>query len=303
MRFQALFEKKNRTWLYIALGVVGVVILFFLISSQGSGSATQVVQSGPSEALQAENLRAQTALQQAQIQSGAQLQALQFEGALAGQVAALEADTRLQLARMQQESEFAAIEGTLAGMNLQLGYQSQVDMASIEANRAVQLATIGTQEMIAQIQAESAMFQSQLASETMVAQAAMNTQLMLGLERERSDVELGRIRADVERERIGSSAAVQAAQAQASAQKRASSNNLIGGIIGGVLGLFSDVRVKENIKYEGERPDGLGLYSYNYKGSSRRVSGVMAQEVAMQYPDSVFTIDAMQGVDYWRLPA
>jgi len=61
--------------------------------------------------------------------------------------------------------------------------------------------------------------------------------------------------------------------------RRQSNNNLIGSIIGGAFSLFSDVRLKENIRHVGFSADGFALYEYSYIGSPERHVGVMAGEV------------------------
>lgn len=61
---------------------------------------------------------------------------------------------------------------------------------------------------------------------------------------------------------------------------------------------FSDVRLKTDIKKLGEREDGLGVYSYRYKGDSTPQVGVMAQEVLKVKPEAVHDIDGLLAVDY-----
>jgi hypothetical protein len=60
---------------------------------------------------------------------------------------------------------------------------------------------------------------------------------------------------------------------------------------GGLLGWGgwgpSDIRLKRNIVLIGRRGDGLGVYRYRYLWSDTVYVGVMAQEVAMLYPDAV----------------
>jgi hypothetical protein len=81
----------------------------------------------------------------------------------------------------------------------------------------------------------------------------------------------------------------------------------LGGIIGGALGglgalknmgglagigsLFtmSDIRTKENIQSVGALDNGLGVYSYNYKGDIRPQIGLLAQEVERVRPEAVAT--------------
>jgi len=65
--------------------------------------------------------------------------------------------------------------------------------------------------------------------------------------------------------------------------------------------LFSDKRLKENIKRVGKTDDGLNVYTYNYKGNPLRHMGVMAQEVEKVKPGAVGEIGGFKAVDYGAL--
>ena len=60
-----------------------------------------------------------------------------------------------------------------------------------------------------------------------------------------------------------------------------------------VRGLFSDVRLKENIQKVGVSPNGLNVYTWDWNEDGRRLAGntpsvgVIAQEVAQVIPDAV----------------
>lgn len=76
----------------------------------------------------------------------------------------------------------------------------------------------------------------------------------------------------------------------------------------GVLGtallastLFSDKRLKEDIKKIGKTDEGLGIYSYRYKGSPSTQIGVMAQEVQKKKPEAVHNIGGLLAVDYSKV--
>lgn len=58
------------------------------------------------------------------------------------------------------------------------------------------------------------------------------------------------------------------------------------GAIGSLASLFSDIRMKENIKYAGTE-NGHNIYEFNYIGQPERYTGVMAQEVMKTRPDAV----------------
>lgn len=69
------------------------------------------------------------------------------------------------------------------------------------------------------------------------------------------------------------------------AQGQAATGSLLSGL-GGLFAL-SDERAKTDKKKIGETKDGLGLYSYRYKGSPRTEVGLMAQEVKKVKPRAV----------------
>lgn len=62
-----------------------------------------------------------------------------------------------------------------------------------------------------------------------------------------------------------------------------------GSALSGLGGLFalSDERAKEDKEKIGETKDGLGIYSFKYKGSPKTEIGLMAQEVAKSKPGAV----------------
>lgn len=63
----------------------------------------------------------------------------------------------------------------------------------------------------------------------------------------------------------------------------------MGSMIGGLGGLFSlsDERAKDDKEKIGETKDGLGIYSFRYKGSPKTEIGLMAQEVKRKKPGAV----------------
>jgi hypothetical protein len=72
------------------------------------------------------------------------------------------------------------------------------------------------------------------------------------------------------------------------------------GILGtmGQLGIFSDQRLKENIRDIGRTHDGQTIYAFNYIGHPLTHIGLMAQEVAETHPDAVFEAAGYLMVDY-----
>lgn len=65
--------------------------------------------------------------------------------------------------------------------------------------------------------------------------------------------------------------------------------------------LFSDRRLKEDIKKVGKTDDGLGVYTYRYKGQDTVHMGVMAQEVEKVKPKAVHMIGGYRAVDYGEI--
>jgi hypothetical protein len=68
----------------------------------------------------------------------------------------------------------------------------------------------------------------------------------------------------------------------------------VGALLGAGLGvasmfMFSDKRLKENVKAVGKTKDGQTIYEYNFKGDPRRQRGLIAQEVEKKHPEAVHT--------------
>jgi hypothetical protein len=87
------------------------------------------------------------------------------------------------------------------------------------------------------------------------------------------------------------------------AQTQAQNSTMQGlfGLGSAALTTFSDVRLKKNIVHLGTRPDGLGVYAYDYLWDGPRQIGVMAQEVQRIKPEAVREIGGYLAVDYGRL--
>ena len=98
----------------------------------------------------------------------------------------------------------------------------------------------------------------------------------------------------------------------ASNAQNAANNAMTQGLfsLGGAAIMASDIRMKENIKAIGWLPNGLPVYTYEYKPEFKdhplaghgTHTGVMAQEVEVMYPNAVITLDnGYKAVDYGRL--
>jgi len=95
--------------------------------------------------------------------------------------------------------------------------------------------------------------------------------------------------------------------------QQAAQQNFNQGLMGlGGAGImkYSDIRTKENIKHIAWLPNGLPVYTYEYKDEFKdhplaghgTHTGVMAQEVEVMYPNAVITLDnGYKAVDYGQL--
>lgn len=74
--------------------------------------------------------------------------------------------------------------------------------------------------------------------------------------------------------------------------------DLLGGAMS--LGMFSDERVKHDIKPVGKTFDGMPIYTYKYNGdeSGRTHMGLMAQDVEQEKPHAVGSYHGIKTVDY-----
>ena len=69
----------------------------------------------------------------------------------------------------------------------------------------------------------------------------------------------------------------------------------------GFSNIFSDRRLKRNITKIGTRPDGLGVYEFEYVWGGGRQIGLMAQEVQGVYPDAVGEVGGYLTVNYSKV--
>ena len=69
----------------------------------------------------------------------------------------------------------------------------------------------------------------------------------------------------------------------------------------GFSNIFSDRRLKRNIVKIGTRPDGLGVYEFEYVWGGGRQIGLMAQEVQGVYPDAVGEAGGYLTVNYSKV--
>jgi hypothetical protein len=69
----------------------------------------------------------------------------------------------------------------------------------------------------------------------------------------------------------------------------------------GLGAMFSDRRLKRNVVRLGTRSDGLGVYGFDYIWGGGRQIGLMAQEVAILYPEAVGESGGFMTVDYGKV--
>lgn len=98
---------------------------------------------------------------------------------------------------------------------------------------------------------------------------------------------------------IGASQAGRAiAEQKAQSQFQSGLLNLGGQFIPSIGKMFSDQRLKRNIRKIGSRPDGLGVYEFDYVWGGGKNIGLMAQEVINVYPHAVSMVDGYFAVNY-----
>lgn len=276
----AIFKnKKLRPWLIGGVVLVGGIVIFVMMRRGGGSDAAAAATGGPSEGLQMAQLQAGVATQQAQLASNVEMARLAVEGESYryGQ------DTALAMSQLDaQTAQYAA-----------------------QAQTQISLAGIGAQERIAAAQESTA--QLGITTQGMIQAAGIQAQTQIAEYQYGYLTSQSNSMRDVELARINASASV---------AKKQSNNNLLGGIIGGVLGIFSDVRMKKDIVWEGESSArdvagrgmvSYGRYSWTYMGehNGARSMGVMAQELRRVAPMAVLSSRQSKylAVDYGALPA
>ena len=93
-----------------------------------------------------------------------------------------------------------------------------------------------------------------------------------------------------------------AANASASASKQSALMGMLGSAASAAIPLmFSDKRLKTDIKKVGKTNEGLPVYTYKYKGDDTTQMGVMAQDVEKKTPSAVRTLGGFKAVDYTKV--
>lgn len=87
-------------------------------------------------------------------------------------------------------------------------------------------------------------------------------------------------------------------------QKQDGFSKMLGGLFGigaaaaGNPEIFSDRRLKTDVKKVGKTDDGQNIYAYRYKGDRAMHLGLMAQEVEKKTPEAVVNVGGYKAVDY-----
>jgi hypothetical protein len=156
--------------IYWVIGGVVIFVLFYLMfrgkSAPATGTTTYAT-TGPSEALQAQQLAAGIATQQASLAAGVQVQGLQEQQnvaamALTASLANIDAGRVVSLAGIDAQK---AADAENASANIQINRDNlsyTLDTAQVAANTQIGIATINANEVNHQLDTNAAMFADQL---------------------------------------------------------------------------------------------------------------------------------------------
>ena len=214
-------------------------------------------------------------------------------GEQAKAIAALEASP-LYRAQVRQGEEAllqsASATGGLRGGNVQAALsqfrpqmlQNQIDLQYSRLGGLTELGQTTTQNL------------------ARLGQASAAGQGVAGMESARA---ISGLYGDIGASQAGRAIAEQKAQGQLQGSLLSVGGQFLGGLTGsggsgGIGSLFSDRRLKRNIRKLGSRPDGLGVYEFDYVWGGGKNIGLMAQEVINVYPHAVSMVDGYFAVNY-----
>lgn len=149
-----------------------LIVLFFVFRSKSGGSGTQVIQTGPSDAVTAASLQAQ--VQMAAIQAGYAASSSSLSAAIAGKQ--IDAQTALQLTSAQKD---VALQSILTGGDVQNQQTQAALLATQYSTQAVvqgEQIQAGQNVSIAGIQSDTikAQSQDQLAAQGIISKASVD---------------------------------------------------------------------------------------------------------------------------------
>lgn len=170
---------------YITGTLVLLLVVYFVIRARRSAtSGTQVIQAGPSDAVQQAQVAAGAAVQQSQIQANAQTNALnaalaakQLDSATQEQIAQFQRDVALQSIVTQGNVAQGQTNAQLQAAIAQVG--GQVQIAGAESGAQVQIAGIQAGVSKAQIDANLKAILDQNATQISLADIASKTNISL----------------------------------------------------------------------------------------------------------------------------
>lgn len=278
--------RKNRKWLIWGGIALGIFILFMLFSRGSASASSGEGSSGPSEALQAKQMEVQAQLNLASMQFAAQEAAGMREVAML----AAQLNNQLEVADLQSARQLEAMM-----------IQSEENRYLADRQFAATMAQITSQEHIAIAQMEAQAARDEIAAQVAIENTRLMAEMNVAALNAQANQTMAMLQAQVDMEAIRASAGVQQAAISADAQKHGSTMGMIGNIVGGLFGLFSEARLKKNIRYEGETSAGVSRYSYEYLGSSQRHYGVLAEEAERVSPGAVYRDGGYLKVDYGSL--
>lgn len=174
-----------------------------------------------------------------------------------GQIAA---SASLEIARINAASDAQARADNLTLAEEQLGVQYKI--AQLDNARGMNADNLSYDLGVKQIAAQTA-------------QVGIAAQLQQAIASYERDTDVAQINAYRDTQLAQTNAQVQMGAQQASVAKKKSSNGLLGGIVSGIFGLFSDERLKTNIRYSHTDPEtGINWYEYEHSEEAQRRFGL-----------------------------
>lgn len=169
--FNEVKKGTKSPWILGGLIIVGGIVVFAIARNMGGGgSSVEYVQSGPSEALQAAQLQANTALMGQQYQAQAQIG-----------LATIQAQAQATEVAAQLAAQKALYETQLAVADLTSGRELQAILSQNQSAASIQAMQIQSQQQMFNAQLQSDYNRDALAAEAMTAQASLNAQLQTNL--------------------------------------------------------------------------------------------------------------------------
>lgn len=186
------------------------------------------------------------------------------------------ANATIQAAQIQAQ---AAAQTASIGAGVQLNSDNkaaEVAMSQIEGAKAVQLAIVGAQSDAVKLSLQQ---QQQRTNAIIGSLGSLN-------KNNRDDVLQALITGEKFNEGQGSTRGLNIGSALSGA----------GSLISSIGSVFSDQRLKENIRFAGYDRKGREVYRFNYKGSKRERLGYISDSLKRTDPERVFT-DPATGYD------